>query len=259
MAEGAGLSGAISGAGVGSKIGGLVGSAIPGGQIIGSVAGGLIGSGVGAIGANRKQKKAEDAQNIALNDPLEQKRLAALNQAVKNVSSGTDALTQNKISELNKVGAQTQNAVSKVSGGDVGATMQGLLQAQRNTQVGVNDAVSNRSQLPAFQSLAGTLAAAMSQKRLELGLLDRNQQTAEYAQGAKENNLNKMGLLATGSTQGLQDLLGSQFQMDKLAGMFGGQTPQIGLATPNAATSITAAPTLSTLQVAPVNIPGVGS
>lgn len=258
MAQGAGLSGAVSGAGTGSKIGGLIGSAIPGGGVIGSVAGGVIGGTAGMIGGLKSQKRAEDAQDIALKDPLEQKRLAELNQISKNISSGTDALTQNKISELARLGSQTQNAVSKVSGGDVGATMQGLLQAQRNTQTGVNDALTNRAQLPYFQGLAGQLSANLSQRALELGLLNRGQKTAEYAQGAKENNLNKMGMLATGNTQKIQDLLGSQFQMDKLAGMFGGNSPVIEQASSISAGPIASAPTLNTLQAAPVNIPGVG-
>lgn len=258
MAQGAGLSGAVSGAGTGSKIGGLIGSAIPGGGLIGSVAGGVIGGTAGMIGGLKKQKAAEDSQDIASRDLLELKRLAELNQVSNNISSGTDALTQNKISELARLGSQTHNAVSKASGGDVGATMQGLLQAQRNTQTGVNDALTNRAQLPYFQGLAGQLSANISQRALELGLLNRGQETAEYAQGAKENNLNKMGMLATGNTQNIQDLLGSQFQMDKIATMFGGQSPALGQVNPIAAAPIATAPTLNTLQVAPVNIPGVG-
>lgn len=214
MAEGAGMAGAMSGAGIGSKVGGLIGSAanaiLPGAGMIGKIGGGLIGAGIGAIGGNVKQKKSESSQNIADVDPNQQRRLAELNMISKNISSGTDALTQNKISEMNKLGSQTQNAISKVSGGDVGATTQGLLQAQRNTQSGVNDALANRSMLPAFQGLSGSVANGIAQRKLELALLNRGQQTAEYAQGRKNNNLNMMGMLGSQGGMNILDLLGPQ-------------------------------------------------
>lgn len=211
MAEGAGLTGGVSGASIGSKIGGLVGTVapIPGGAAFGKVAGAAIGGLAGATGGLIKQKRAEDSQRIGMADPLEQSRMAELRQISKNISSGTDALTQNKISELQKMGAQTQGAIAKVSGGDVGATVQGMLQAQRNTQTGVNQALTDRGQLPYYQNMAQQLATRMSDRRLQLGLLDRAQQTAEYAQARKNANLNMMGALATG-VQGIQGLLGNQ-------------------------------------------------
>lgn len=207
MAEGAGLSGGLSGAQTGAKLGGLLGSVVPVfGNGVGAVAGGAIGGAIGMAGGLKKQKDAKSASNIADRDPNEVKRLQELSQITKNLQSGTDALTQNKVSEVQKANAQTQNAISKVSGGDVGSTQQGLLQAQRNAQTGTNAALTGGNQLPYFQGLASQLGTRISQRQLELGLLNRTQQNAEYAQGAKENNVNanQFMQLAGGLMQGNQ-------------------------------------------------------
>lgn len=220
MAEGAGLTGGVSGATKGAKLGGMIGSAVPGiGNAVGAAAGGALGGIAGMVGGLSKQNKSEQSQKIAMADPLEQSRMQELRQISKNISTGSDALTQNKLSEINKLGAQTQGAIAKVSGGDVGGTVQGLLQAQRGTQTGINQALSDRGQLPYYQGLAQQLSSRMADRKLQLGLLDRAQKTAEYAQARKNANLNMMGLLASGA-QGISGLIGQ------------GQAPDLG--TPSA-------------------------
>lgn len=186
----AGLSGTAGGAAQGAKLGSMLG---PKGMIAGAAIGGLVG---GISGANKK-KKANEASDIARVDPMEQSRMAELNQITKNLSIGADSLTQNRLSELQKVGAQTQGAISKVSGGDVGSTVQGMLQSQRNTQTGVNTALADRGQLPYFQNLAQQLQTRMSQRKLELDLLKRSQAMAETAQSQTDSNLNANAYAST--------------------------------------------------------------
>lgn len=187
----AGLSGAFGGAAQGAKLGSAIAPGV--GTAIGAGAGALLG---GITGANKK-KKANEASDISRIDPNEQARMAELNQITKNLSIGADTLTQNRLNELQKVGAQTQGAISKISGGDVGSTVQGMLQAQRNTQTGVNTALADRGQLPYFQNLAQQLQTRMSQRKLELDLLKRSQAMAETAQGQTDSNLNANAYAST--------------------------------------------------------------
>jgi len=194
----AGLSGAAGGAAMGAKLGGTLGSVVPGvGNAVGLVGGAAIGGLVGGISGANKKKKANEAANISPVDPNEQRRMAELNQITKNLSIGADSLTQNRLSELQKVGAQTQGAISKVSGGDVGSTVQGMLQAQRNTQAGANAALADRGQLPYFQNLAQQLQTRQSQRKLELELLKRSQAMAETAQAQTDSNLNANAYAST--------------------------------------------------------------
>ena len=250
----AGLSGAFGGAAQGAKLGTAIAPGV--GTAIGAGAGALLG---GITGANKK-KKANEASDIARVAPMEQAPMAELNQITKNLSVGADSLTQNRLSELQKVGAQTQGAISKVSGGDVGSTVQGMLQAQRNTQKGVNTALADRGQLPYFQNLAQQLQTRMSQRKLELDKLKRDQLMAETAQSQTDSNLNanayasalmggdvntiKQGLADAGINrdamvaggQGIKNFIGGIFNpqgnaaftgMPENLGRFGVDTPQI--------------------------------
>jgi len=235
MAEGAGLSGAISGANKGKKIGalagGAIGSIIPvAGTAAGAKAGQVIGSGLGALaggaGSLRKQKQAGRDAEIGYVDQEQLKRQQALEMTSRNISAGADALTANKIGQINRGTAQTQNAIARVSGGDVGATQQGLLQAQRNAGQATNAALTNRGNLPYFQSLAQQIAGKTAQRRLELDLLKRNQTSAEFAQGQKNKNLNANAALPLADGSNLNSLATSL--SDRLAKRRQAITPQVG-------------------------------
>jgi len=209
---GAAGAGAASGAGMGATLGSLV----PGpGTAIGTAAGALIGG----IGGALKQKKANESNEIPEVDPMERERLARIQQISKNLSAGTDGLTQQNISQQKNVGRAAQNAISKVTGGDVGGTLDALLRTQRGTQSGVNQAVAQAAQrMPYFDSAAGSLASRIAQRRLELGLLNRSQYTAENAQARTDSNVNSQALLATqGGTETIPQ--GAATTMDMVAQM----------------------------------------
>jgi hypothetical protein len=183
--------GALGGASTGAKLGGMLG---PQGAAIGAGVGAL----AGGISAGTKQKKATDSQNIPIVDPMERQRLAELELQRKNLLAGTDAITQNAISEAKNLGSATNNAIIKNTGGDVSSTMDALLRAQKGTQQEVNQAVmEGRQRLPYFDSAAGNLNSRIAQRKLELGLLKRSQATAENAQAQTDNNVNAQALLAT--------------------------------------------------------------
>jgi hypothetical protein len=208
---GAVAGGAGSGAGMGASIGGLLapltgGLSVPVGAAVGAVAGGISG-GV-------KQNKANEAQQIPLVDPLERARLAELAQMRKNISSGTDTLTQQGIQQQRNIGKAAQTALSRNTGGDVGQTMNALLQSQKATQGGVNQTIAQtQNRIPYFDSAQGSLMGRISDRKLQLARLFRDQKVAENAQARTDNNVNTQSLLATeGGTQtipeGLQGLKG---------------------------------------------------
>jgi len=200
--------GAVSGAGMGAQLGGMAG---PQGAAIGAGAGAIIGG----IGAVQKQNQADKAQQIPMVDPMERQRLAQLEQQRKALLAGTNAITQNQISEAKNIGAGVQSAVSRNTGGDVASTMDALLRAQKGTQQGVNQAVmSGRDRLPYFDSAAGNLMSRIAQRKLELQRLKRDQAVAENAQARTEANVNANAILGTqGGTATIQEGIGAILPM----------------------------------------------
>lgn len=200
---GAIASGAASGAGTGAA----VGSALPG---YGTAIGAAVGAVAGGIGAGVKQKKANEAQGIPVVDPAERARMAALEQTSKSLSSGSDVATKQGILQQKNIGRAAQNAISRSTGGDVGSTIDALLKSQKATQSGVNQAVAqSANRLPYFDNAASQLRTRMSQRRLELDLLNRSQKVAENAQARTDANVNAQALLATqGGTQTIPEGFG---------------------------------------------------
>lgn len=201
MPNGVGYVGAVgSGAASGAGMGASIGSVIPG---VGTAAGAGVGALVGGISGGLKEKRSQDAQNIPSVDPMERARLARLEQVSKNLSSGTDTLTQQGIKEQRNIGKAAQTAISRNTGGDVGGTIDALLKSQKATQGGVNQTVAQSAQrIPYFDSAVGALKSRIGQRRLELDLLNRSQRVAEAAQSRTDANVNTQALLATeGGTQ----------------------------------------------------------
>jgi hypothetical protein len=189
-------SGAASGAGKGAAIG----SIIPG---VGTLAGGAIGAIAGGAMAGGKQKKSNDAQKIPLADPRELARLSEITQTRKSINAGTDAMTQLGIQQQQNAGRSAQAGISRATGGDVGGTIDALLKSQRATQSGQNNVIAQAgARLPYFEQAQTGLLDRITQRKLELGLLNRSQRVAEAAQAQTDNNINKNALLATqGGTQ----------------------------------------------------------
>lgn len=210
MANGVGsasFSGGISGASTGAKIGGMFG---PQGAVLGTT----IGAVAGAVQGGTKQKQANEAQDIPIVDPAERARLAALEQTRKNIASGSDVMTQQGIKQQQNIGKAAQNALARTTGGDVGGTMDALLKSQKATQGGVNQTIAQaQNRLPYFDSAQGGLTSRIAQRKLELGLLNRSQKTAESAQARTDNNISSQALMATeGGLQTMPQVIGQAGQ-----------------------------------------------
>jgi len=185
----AGLMGLLSGAGQGAQLG----SIIPG---VGTAVGAAGGAILGGLGAALGQNRASKSQDIPYVDPMDVKRRAELEQVRKSLSVGTDPATQLGIQTAQSIARGAQNPIVRSTGGDVSATMQGLLGTQKNAQSGANQAIAEGQQrIPYFDNAYGTMVDAIGQRRLELALLNRAQRTAESAQARTDNNVSANALL----------------------------------------------------------------
>jgi len=158
--------------------------------------------------------KKDGLPGIQREDPRQTEALMELERIGKNIQAGTDAATQGAIGAAQEGVSQTQSRLSRVTGGNAGATVDAFLKAQRAGQSAANQAVAQgASRLPVFMNMAQQLRNRVAQRRLELDLLDRAQFSAEKAQADKEADINKQGAIGTAISTGAFDSIG-----DKVSG-----------------------------------------
>lgn len=196
------LGGAAGGAMKGASLGSTLGSVIPGiGNAVGAVGGAIIGGISGGMKSKKAQEQKETAQGFVpgYQDPTQVQRLAEIDQISKNLQSGTDSATQTALGQIQGQTAQTQSRLARVTGGNIGATVDALLKAQRAGGESANQAIAQgQSRLPFFKGLGQDLANRIEQRKLDLSLLNRDQAYAEAAQAQKENVINRNAALASG-------------------------------------------------------------
>ncbi len=195
----AGVKSAGRGAGVGAKIGTAIAPGI--GTIIGGAGGALIGGGIGAGRENKKRKDRAEVQSLlpSQEDPTNSARMSEINQIARNISAGTDSLTQTGLDDVARSTAGTQSKLVRATGGNVGGTVDALLKSQRVGDRQANQVLGQaQTRLPFFQNMAQNLADTKSQRKLELQLLNRAQVSAENAQDATTKNINREAAFATG-------------------------------------------------------------
>ena len=214
MAEGKIFKGSASGGLKGAKTGAQIGSIIPG---VGTAIGAAGGAVIGAIAGGGKAKKQEDERKKALQlpgqeDPAQAARLLEIDRIAKNIQSGTDAGTQQAIQQGQETTAATQSRLARNTGGNIGATTDALIKAQRAGGDAANQAISQgQTRLPFFMSLGQQLANRGEQRALELSLLNRAQGSAEGAQNQKERNVNFNSGMVSGEMGATANDLSSAF------------------------------------------------
>lgn len=192
---------------LGSAIGGAIGTGA--GAFIGGPIGAQIGGGIGqAIGGafDASGQKIPDVERV---DPNQAARLKEIQDTRKQISAGTDPLTQARISEIRKVGETTKGQLGKFTGGDVGSTVTALLRAQRNIGAGQNQAFTQSQQrLPFFENLESQLGNRIAQRKLELDI--NAQDTARARQAATQQQIigGISGAIGAGAGGGGVDSLG---------------------------------------------------
>lgn len=141
--------------------------------------------------------------DIQREDPRQTERLLEIDRIAKNIQAGTDAPTQLALQAGQENVAQTQSRLGRVTGP---GTVDAFLKAQAAGDQAANQAIAQGQQrVGAFLNLGQQLQNRISQRTLELDLLDRAQFSAERAQDEKEANINRQGQLGTAIATGAFD------------------------------------------------------
>jgi len=203
-----------------------------GGAAIGTAimpgAGTAVGAGLGGIFGgmyDSYQKGAEAEKNKpGLEDPNQIARLREIDATRKQISEGRDPLTQQRISDIKKMGETTKGQLGKYTGGDVGGTVTAMLRAQRNIGQGINQGYSESQQrIPFYENLSTQMGNRIEQRKLELGIHETDRLRAQQAQADKESNAAASGLI--GSIGGGGGMMGGMMgggQAGSMLGSIGG-------------------------------------
>jgi len=207
--------GGAAGTAIGGPLGGMVGTQA--GKMLGgamsSGGGGTMGQQAGQAGAGlgvlqmmqgMKSKKEADNYFPSYEDPRQLALLTEIQQKRKSLETGADF--SEAVSSANQAQAATQAGIVKSTGGDVGGTIQGLLQSERNTAGARNQAYAQgageqRANTALYQNILNGIEA----RKLQLGMQQSQQKRAEWAQSMKEGKQNFLTGLAKS-----QDIAGAE-------------------------------------------------
>lgn len=176
--------GAATGALTGAEIGGGYGA------LIGGVAGGLYG-GIKTLVDNKNKSQ------VPLSDPAQLAYLAELDRKRKALQNGTDYQYQLANQQIQKNLATTQSNALKAGGGDIGATMNMLNNAQQYAGGQSNQATNyllNKGEQ--YDTAYGTNLDAIAQRKLQIQFNTYLQNLRQNAESRQSNDQNLMGSLA---------------------------------------------------------------
>lgn len=204
------LANMASGAKTGASIGGTIGSVVPGvGTALGAVGGAAQGAGIanlgttiGMIGGGGKN----NSQGLPMFDPSQLALLNEINQRRKALMTG--AGVQSGLSQVNQQTAQAQNLIAKNTGGDVGSTVSGLLQAQAVGGQNTNNVLAGAGQQQQyFTDLYNKLSNDISARKYGIQRYEYARQLAQEAEDAKNRNTNLGTTLGAGVDPSLANSL----------------------------------------------------
>ena len=165
---------------LGAAIGGALGTA--GGAILGGPIGAGIGGGIGSAIGGAVDLAGQETPDVARVDPNQVARLEEIRQTKREIESGMDPLTRQRIADIKQTGETTKSQLGKFTGGDVGGTLSAMLRAQRNIGRAQNQAFTQSQQrLPFFENLESQLQNRISQRKLELDIHAQDRALAERA------------------------------------------------------------------------------
>jgi hypothetical protein len=138
-----------------------------------------------------KLKKKADAAMPELVDPRQAAFLSELNQKRKAIDTGADFATG--MNAINTTNAATNNAIVRSTGGDVGGTIQGLLQSQQVANAGSNNVLAQgQAQQMQYNSMFNDLNNKIAARQLQLEMYNSQQLRGEWAQKKQMANQNMM-------------------------------------------------------------------
>lgn len=128
------------------------------------------------------QKKQGEKKLPGMEDAEERSALESAKQQARSAYAGSDATTAASMRAINQGARNTQRAIARNTGGDVGSTISGMLQAQRTAGAQSNQALGQAAQRGTyFQGLGEQIRQNISQRKLELGMYKAGQDFAESA------------------------------------------------------------------------------
>lgn len=143
------------------------------------------------IQAARAKTKADSAMP-GLIDPDQAAFLAELGQKKKAIDTGADFSAG--MSAVDQTTAQTDDAIIKSTGGDVGGTIQGLLQSEKVAGKNKNDVFAKGQESQKYYTGAyGDLLNKISARKMQLQLYKSQQNCAEWAQLKQDGMANLLG------------------------------------------------------------------
>lgn len=258
----------------GSKAGG--GERQKGGGFLSSVMGraksdsskatsGAMGLGMGLI-QTIQAKKLKDRADSAfpdLVDPSQAAFLSELGQKRKSLDTGSAFATGMQNIDASQAG--TNEAITRASGGDTGATMQALLQGQRVAGDSKNAVLAQgQGQQLAYTQMYQGMLDQIAARKLQLQMQRSQQAQAEWAAKQKSASQNLMTGIAGFSGAGSPGMSGAQSTNTAAAGNAGSglnlsalNNPGLGFGAKKAATPTPQQSTFGTVSDSPVIDRGV--
>ena len=193
--------------------------------------GALVGAGLGLatgliqnIQADKLKKQSASAAP-ELTDPNQAAFLAELNQKRKSLASGASYGAGMQQADLTQ--AATNQAIVNGAGGDSGATIQGLLQAQQvSGNIKNQTLVNGEQQQLAYDSAYGTQLNKIAARKMQLQYGEQQQRLAEWAKKKQfaSQNANTGITGAAGLLSGLAGQPGATDSGEALPSMSGKPT-----------------------------------
>jgi hypothetical protein len=179
--------------------------------MIAQIAKPVIGAGVGLtqmIQARSAKNRANQTLPPAV-DINQASFLAELQAKRNSIASGADFAAGTR--EVDQTTANTQNAITKVTGGDAGGTIAGLIQAGRAGGAGKNQVfATGQQQGLQYNQMYGELMNKIAARRMQLSLYRSQQHRAEWAQKSQDAQKNMFAGLASSLGLGQQKQPGEQ-------------------------------------------------
>lgn len=195
--------------GIGSTIGGLAGGALgnmilPGvGGAIGTSLGSAIGGSTGLLQNIQAKKLKDQAESYlpAYADPNQTAYLTELQQKRRSIDTGADFAAG--MQAIDTTNAGTNEALVRSTGGDVGGTVQALLQSQGVANQGKNQILAQgQQQQMQYNQMYGNLLSRIEDRKLQLQMYRSQQARAEWAKKQQQANQNRMAGLGSLTQQG---------------------------------------------------------
>jgi hypothetical protein len=200
-----GIAGNIALPGIGGAVGSTAGKALGGavskkggsGGKSGSTAG--LSAGLGLLqeiqAANLKKKANQAFPDLV--DPNQAAFLAELGQKRKSIDTGADFAAG--MGAIDTTNAGTNDAIVKSTGGDVGGTIQGLLQSERAAGDSKNAVLAQgQQQQTQYNAMYENMLNQISAKKMQLQLARSQQYRAEWAKMKQQANQNLLAGIGRG-------------------------------------------------------------